>query len=78
MALTLMTDRSRCSGHARCNALAPVLFTIDVRGYIDLPAELRVPGHLETAARDGAESCPEGVFRLVSDELVGEEDRGQG
>jgi ferredoxin len=78
MGLTLITDRSRCRGHARCNALAPVLFTIDARGYTNLPAEVAVPDHLETAARDGAESCPEGVFRLVSDEHRGKEDNGQG
>ena len=31
-----------------------------------------------STARDGAESCPEGVFRLVSDEHRGKEDNGQG
>ena len=62
--LTLITKAERCSGHARCNALAPALFELDERGYIALPARLAVPADLEAAARLGADSCPERVFEL--------------
>jgi len=65
MALTILTDRSRCSGHARCNSIAPELFTIDERGYVDLPPETVVPEGEEEQARAAAESCPEHVFRLI-------------
>lgn len=70
MALTILTDRSRCSGHARCNSFAPELFTIDERGYVDLPGETVVPEGLEEQARAAAESCPERVFRLVAGSAV--------
>jgi ferredoxin len=64
MALTILTERSRCSGHARCNSIAPHLFTIDERGYVDLPEETAVPEGEEEQAQAGVESCPEHVFRL--------------
>ena len=62
--LMLITEAERCSGHARCNALAPELFELDERGYTALPPRLGVPADLEAAARTGAESCPERVFEL--------------
>jgi ferredoxin len=62
--LTLITDRARCTGHARCHALAPELFELDDRGYTALPAMVVVAAGDEAAARTGAESCPERVFAL--------------
>jgi len=62
--LTLFTSAERCTGHARCNALAPELFELDERGYTALPAQLTVGADLEAAARTGADSCPERVFEL--------------
>ena len=62
--LLLITAAERCSGHARCNALAPELFELDERGYTALPARVAVPADLEAAAKLGADSCPERVFEL--------------
>jgi ferredoxin len=64
LTLMLITAAERCSGHARCNALAPELFELDERGYTALPPRLAVPADLEDAARMGADSCPERVFEL--------------
>jgi ferredoxin len=67
MGLRIVTERSRCTGHARCNSLSPGIFVIDERGYIDLPPEVDVPEGLAEQARVGVESCPERVFRIVTD-----------
>ncbi|MGX7680030.1 ferredoxin [Jatrophihabitans sp. DSM 45814] len=51
-------DQSKCSGHARCNAVAPQVYQLDDDGYCNI-TELTVPAGLEQAARDGAANCPE-------------------
>ena len=42
-----------CSGHARCNAVAPALFPLDDDGYSALEPTV-VPEHLRELARNGA------------------------
>ncbi|MFI6309651.1 ferredoxin [Nocardia fusca] len=59
-------DRARCSGHARCNAMAPDVFDLDDEGYCQLPSAV-VPARLEDAARDGVEACPERALTLTED-----------
>lgn len=52
-----------CSGHARCNAIAPALFPLDDEGYSALHATV-VPPDLEAAAREGADACPESAILI--------------
>jgi ferredoxin len=58
-------DSTRCSGHARCNAVAPQVYTLDDSGYCDIGKDLAVPPELEAAARDGAANCPERAITLA-------------
>lgn len=54
-------DKSKCMGHAQCNAVDPDLFPIDDFGYSVLePHEVR-PGDEDTV-RDGVAACPEGAL----------------
>lgn len=53
-------DGSLCSGHGRCYLLAPDVYSSDEDGFnarLDEPVE--VTGSRETAARTGAQGCPE-------------------
>jgi ferredoxin len=57
-------DQSKCSGHARCNAVAPQVYILDDAGYCAIDT-LTVPPGLEQAARDGAANCPERALTIV-------------
>jgi ferredoxin len=57
-------DQSKCSGHARCNAVAPQVYVLDDDGYCSID-ELTVPAGLEQAARDGAANCPERALTIT-------------
>jgi ferredoxin len=54
-------DRDRCSGHARCAALAPEVYPLDEEGYVVTDAK-PVPRGWEQAADRGARACPEGAI----------------
>lgn len=56
--MRIHVDTERCSGHARCRALAPEVYELDDLGYNVTPAKV-VPPELENAARRGALACPE-------------------
>jgi ferredoxin len=56
--LIVRLDRSKCSGHARCNALAPDVYPVDDDGYCAI-SEVEVAPEREQAASDGAANCPE-------------------
>jgi ferredoxin len=62
--MKIIVDKSLCSGHARCFAVAPRLYTIDELGYSAID-ELDVPSGLEDEARRGADACPERAIRIV-------------
>ncbi|MFE9096774.1 ferredoxin [Streptomyces sp. NPDC007264] len=62
-AMKITVDRNKCSGHARCNAVAPELFELDDAGYVTLE-ESEVPPHLEAQARRGVMACPERAVSL--------------
>jgi ferredoxin len=47
-----------CSGHARCNAIAPALFPLDDEGYSAMQPTVVPPG-LKAQAREGVDACPE-------------------
>ncbi|MFD3377477.1 MULTISPECIES: ferredoxin [unclassified Streptomyces] len=56
--MKITIDRTACSGHARCAAVASELFRLDEDGYA-LPFDGETPEGLEEAAREGERACPE-------------------
>jgi ferredoxin len=56
-------DRNACSGHARCNAVAPEVFDLDDDGLCLIPSPV-VPSELQEQARLGEQSCPERAIRV--------------
>ena len=58
-------DRSMCTGHARCAALAPDVYELDDDGYNAMDGELEVSSGLEKQARDGADGCPERALTIT-------------
>lgn len=62
--MLIRVDTDRCSGHARCQALAPQVYELDELGYNVTPLK-EVPPELEDAARRGAAACPEQAITLV-------------
>jgi len=65
--LKIKVETNNCVGHARCNAVAPELFTLNDDGYSDLDV-VEVPAELEALARRGAKACPEGIIKVIEDE----------
>jgi ferredoxin len=66
--LKAVVDTNLCSGHARCNAVAPEVFDLDELGYSVLASEgggSIAPEH-EEAARRGAAACPERAITLTN------------
>jgi ferredoxin len=56
-------DQQLCTGHARCNVLAPEVYPLDDNGYCAV-TELEVPAGLEAQARTGAAGCPERAITI--------------
>lgn len=56
----------RCTGHARCGAVAPEIFTLNDDGYLELP-ETAVAAGQEALARRGARACPERAIEVTDD-----------
>jgi ferredoxin len=65
--MKVVVDKNKCSGHARCAAVAPEFFELDSDGYLDI-AEKAVPTGMEEVARRGARACPERAIAIVEDE----------
>jgi ferredoxin len=61
VAVIVQVDRGRCTGHARCAAVAPSVYQLDDDGYC-APERLTVPAGHEGAAAEGAASCPEAAI----------------
>jgi ferredoxin len=62
--MKIISDKSRCAGHARCAAVAAELFELDENGYIGFDQK-PVPEGAEDSARRGVRACPERALRLV-------------
>jgi ferredoxin len=62
--MRVSVDNSVCTGHARCYAVAPEVFTIDDGGYSDIGTGKEVPVDLEDKARLGVRACPERALSL--------------
>jgi ferredoxin len=61
--LKVTVDMDKCSGHARCNAVAPDVYPLDDNGYCAITT-LFVPDGLESQAKAGADACPERAIEL--------------
>lgn len=68
--MKILVNLSRCSGHARCAAVAPDLYVVDSNGYLAF-TEKQVPPELEEQATRGARSCPERAIKIVREESAG-------
>lgn len=61
--MKIRIDRARCTGNARCWAVAPDLYPLDEEGYIASDG-FDVPAGQEDLARRGARACPERVIAI--------------
>jgi ferredoxin len=64
--MRIKVDVARCSGHARCIAVAPNVYELNSDGYNEMP-ETEVAAGLEDQARRGARACPERAIAIVDD-----------
>lgn len=64
--MKIIADKRRCSGHARCAAMAEALFELDDNGYIGFDEKVVPPGQ-EEAARRGVRACPERALKLMAE-----------
>lgn len=61
-------DSELCSGHGRCYAVEPHVYSPDDEGYSSpLDTTIPVPDEYEKKARRGMRSCPEGAIAVVED-----------
>lgn len=61
-------DADLCTGHGRCWVVAPDFYKLDDNGYsADRGKTLDVPSALESAARLGAEKCPERAITVIEE-----------
>ena len=59
-------DMSRCQGHARCSALAPDLFDLDVEGFATPRVEAPFSDEqLIAQARRAVTGCPEQAIQFL-------------
>lgn len=61
--MKIVVNTALCSGHARCAAVAPEVFTLNDDGYIGFE-EKQVPPGLEAQAQRGVRACPERALKL--------------
>jgi ferredoxin len=64
--MRIRIDRTKCTGNARCWAIAPDVFPLDEDGYIAV-AQVDVPNGMQAIARRAARACPERVIEVVED-----------
>jgi ferredoxin len=68
--MKVAVDARLCSGHGRCEAIAPDVFHLDDVGYnVARGQVVDIPPELEAQARLGVESCPERAL-VIEDEDV--------
>ena len=66
--MKLQLVEGRCSGHARCHAVAPEVYAIDeTSGFVKLQGVVTVPAGLEAIALRGVRACPERAIRVLDD-----------
>jgi ferredoxin len=57
-------DTLKCTGHARCIAVAPQVYVLNVDGYNEM-TETNVRAGFEDEARRGAKACPEMAITVI-------------
>ena len=62
--MKIVIDKVRCTGNARCWAIAPELYPLDDEGYISIEG-FDVPPGQEDLARRAARACPERVIEVI-------------
>jgi ferredoxin len=65
--MKVSVDLAKCTGHARCNAVAPEVYQLDDDGYCVIKLA-HVPVGLEGQAKEGADVCPERAIQVESDD----------
>ena len=63
--MKVVVDMDKCTGHGRCYAVAPTVFTCDDSGYAELLHDGDLSPELEDAARRAVLNCPESAITLV-------------
>jgi ferredoxin len=64
--MKIKIDKARCTGNARCWAIAPELYPLDDEGYISGEGFTVAEGQ-EALARRGARACPERVIEVIEE-----------
>jgi len=62
--MRISVNHDLCSGHGRCAAVAPEVYTLDDNGYNAMHETEVAPGK-EEMARTGAANCPERAITLI-------------
>lgn len=62
--MRIIVDHNICTGHGRCAATAPSVYSLDDSGYSAITEAEVAPG-TEAAARSGANNCPERAITIV-------------
>jgi ferredoxin len=62
--MKIHVDQKACTGHGRCNALAPELYELDDNGYCAVTT-IDVAPERAQAARKGADACPEQAITVT-------------
>jgi ferredoxin len=68
----IRVEREGCTGHGRCNAVAPELYELDEEGYNVGRHDgiIEVPPGLEDAALRGLRACPERIITVVTEDTA--------
>ncbi|TWC40158.1 ferredoxin [Pseudomonas sp. SJZ079] len=59
-------NQQACAGHARCNHVAPGLYSLDDNGYI-ASTGFRVEVGQQALALRGARACPERIIEMLDE-----------
>ena len=62
--MRIIVDRDLCTGHGRCAAVAPTVYSLDDTGFCAITEADVDPEH-EPAARSGANNCPERAITVT-------------
>ncbi len=60
----------KCTGHARCAAVAPDVYQLSDDGFLEV-SNHEVPAGLERSAVRGARACPERAIQVIEDQGSG-------
>jgi ferredoxin len=67
--MKIRVDPEGCTGHGRCNAVAPEVYELDEEGYNAGRHDgiIEVPEGLEAAALLGMRACPERIITVLEE-----------